>query len=99
MQTRKVKKLAKKTTPRKKIVAKPFLHKEIEEVLESVRPMLALHRGDVELVGFDPASGVVSVRLKGTCQGGPLSQLTLKAGIEEVLKGSIHGIERVEAVE
>ena len=75
------------------------IEREIERVLESVRPMLALHRGDVEFVSFDAPSGLVQVRLKGTCQGCPLSQLTLKAGIEEVLKGTIHGIERVEAIE
>lgn len=73
--------------------------KEIEQVLEDVRPMLALHRGDIELVAFEPETGVVQVRLKGTCHGCPLSQLTLKEGVEEMLKGSIHGIERVEAVE
>ncbi len=99
MQTAKNKKSAKKPALRKKPAVRASLYKEIEEVLESVRPMLALHRGDVEFVGFDASSGVVSVRLKGTCHGCPLSQLTLKAGIEEVLKGSIHGIERVEAVE
>lgn len=84
---------------RKDISLQTSLYTEIEKALESVRPMLALHRGDVELVSFDPDTGVVAVRLKGTCHGCPLSQLTLKAGIEEMLKQSVHGIERVEAVE
>lgn len=69
---------------------------QIEKVLEEVRPMLALHRGNVEFVEFKDS--VVYVRLLGTCHGCPLSQLTLKAGIEEMLKAKIAGIDRVEAV-
>ena len=72
------------------------VEKEIEKVLEKVRPMLALHRGDVKLVRFE--NGVVYVELLGTCHGCALSQLTLKAGIEEMLKSSIHGIREVIAV-
>lgn len=59
--------------------------------------MLALHRGNIELVGFE--DGVVRVRLLGTCQGCPLSQLTLKAGVEELLKEKVPGVKSVEAVE
>ena len=69
---------------------------QIKKVLEEVRPMLALHRGDVELVKFE--NGVVYVRMLGMCQGCPLSQLTLKAGIEEILKSKVPGVDRVEAV-
>lgn len=81
-----------KTTNNKKSA----IEKEIEKVLEKVRPMLALHRGNVEFVKFK--DGVVYVQLLGTCNGCVLSQLTLKAGIEEMLKDSIHGITSVEAV-
>ena len=94
------------TKSNKKSTSKPkrdptlkAIEREIENVLESVRPMLALHRGDVDFVAFDPKAGVVQVRLKGTCHGCPLSELTLKSGIEDMLKGTIHGIERVESVE
>lgn len=69
---------------------------QIEKVLEEIRPMLALHRGNIELVKFE--EGVVYVRLLGTCHGCPLSQLTLKAGVEDMLKSKIGGIDRVEAV-
>ena len=72
------------------------IEKEIEEVLKKVRPMLALHRGNVEFVRFE--DGVVYLRLLGTCNGCALSQLTLKAGIEDMLKSSIHSIKSVEAV-
>ena len=73
-----------------------LIEKEIEKVLDTVRPMLKLHRGDVEFIRFE--EGVVYVKLLGTCHGCALSQLTLKAGIEEMLKDSIHGITAVEAV-
>ena len=72
------------------------MNEQIEKVLEEVRPMLALHRGDVEFVKFE--EGVVYVRMLGMCQGCPLSQLTLKAGIEELLKAKVQGVDRVEAV-
>ena len=69
---------------------------EIEQALDAVRPMLRMHAGNVELVSFE--SGVVSVRLLGTCHGCPLSTMTLKAGIESILKEKVPGVERVEAV-
>ena len=71
---------------------------KIKEVLEKeVKPMLAMHLGSLDFVGFE--NGVVSIRFKGTCIGCPLSNLTLKAGIESVLKEKIPEVERVEAVE
>ena len=70
---------------------------KIEKVLEEIRPMLALHAGNIEFVGFH--EGVARVRLLGTCHGCPLSQLTLKAGVEELLKEKVPGVEAVEAVE
>ena len=69
---------------------------EIETALDEIRPMLARHLGNIEFVKFE--NGVVYVRFLGTCQGCPLSQLTLKAGVEEVLKSKVQGIDRVEAV-
>lgn len=68
----------------------------IEKVLEEIRPVLARHLGDIELVKFE--GGVVYVRFLGTCQGCPLSQLTLKAGVEEMLKSKIPEVTKVEAV-
>lgn len=71
---------------------------KIREVLEKeVKPMLAMHLGSLDFVGFE--KGVVSVRFQGTCKGCPLSSLTLKAGIESVLKEKVPGVEIVEAVE
>ncbi|MEK9166397.1 MAG: NifU family protein [Patescibacteria group bacterium] len=72
--------------------------KEIVNVLENqVKPMLAVHLGSLDYVGFK--DGVVSVRLQGTCKGCPLSQLTLKAGIEELLKSKVEGVKSVASVE
>ena len=72
------------------------MNEAIEKALEEVRPMLALHAGGIELVGVE--GGVVKVRLLGTCHGCPLSELTLKAGVEEHLKERVPGVESIEAV-
>lgn len=72
------------------------MSEEIEKILEQIRPMLALHAGNIEFVSYD--AGVVKVRLLGTCHGCPLSQLTLKAGVEELLREKIPSVERVEAI-
>lgn len=69
---------------------------QIEKALEEIRPMLARHLGNIEFVKFE--SGVAYVRFLGTCHGCPLSQLTLKGGVEEILKAKIPEVARVEAV-
>jgi Fe-S cluster biogenesis protein NfuA len=58
---------------------------EIDAILDTLRDGLAMHAGNVELVDVDMETGKVSVRLQGTCVGCPMSDLTLKAGIEETL--------------
>jgi len=72
------------------------LREEVEEVLEEVRPYLRAEGGDIELV--DVIDGVVRVRLKGACAGCPMSQMTLKWGVEQYLKKKIPSIVRVEAI-
>lgn len=72
------------------------MREQIEKALEEVRPMLARHLGSVEFVSFE--DGIVRVRFLGTCRGCPLSTLTLKAGIESVLKEKVEGVTAVEAV-
>lgn len=69
---------------------------QIEKALEEIRPMLALHAGNIELVAVE--DGVVSVRLLGTCRGCPLSALTLKAGVEELLKERVPAVKTVQSV-
>tara|TARA_B100001123_G_C14713837_1_gene790261 strand:+ start:282 stop:548 length:267 start_codon:yes stop_codon:yes gene_type:complete len=74
-----------------------FMREEVEEVLESVRPMLIQDGGNVELVDID--DGIVKVRLVGACVSCSSSTMTLKMGIEKALKKAIPMVRCVEAVE
>lgn len=69
---------------------------EVARALEEVRPHLQVDGGDVELV--DVEDGIVKVRLKGACAGCPMSQMTLKWGVESFLKKKVPGVKSVEAV-
>jgi len=69
---------------------------KVEEVLNQIRPSLLADGGDVELV--DVKDGIVSVKLTGACAGCPMSTITLKNGIERLLKEEIPGIKEVAAV-
>ena len=71
---------------------------QVEEVIESIRPALQRDGGDVELVDVEEASGVVKVRLTGACRGCPMSQMTLKMGIEHELKTKVPQVKEVVAV-
>lgn len=72
------------------------MREKVEKALDKIRPSLMADGGNVELV--DVENGVVKVRLTGACGGCPMSQMTLKMGIERHLKKEIPEIERVEAV-
>lgn len=72
------------------------MKEKIQEALEKVRPSLQADGGDVEFVDY--VDGVVQVRLQGACAGCPMSQMTLKAGIEKFLKEEIPEIVSVESV-
>jgi Fe-S cluster biogenesis protein NfuA len=69
---------------------------QVQSVLEKIRPQLQADGGDVELV--DVIDGVVKVRLKGACAGCPMSQMTLRNGIERLLKREIPAVKSVEGV-
>lgn len=73
------------------------MREKVEAVLDTVRPHLKADGGDVELVEVTE-DGVVKVRLVGACKGCPMSQMTLKNGIERVLLKEIPEIKAVEAV-
>lgn len=64
---------------------KPSLNERIEQALDSVRPMLQGHGGNVELVAVEGASTAV-IRLIGACSGCPASELTLSEGVEKAIK-------------
>jgi len=69
---------------------------KVEAALAKIRPALQADGGDVELVGVD--DGVVKVILKGACAGCPMSTITLKQGIERILKEEIPEVKEVVAV-
>jgi len=70
------------------------MKEKVEKVLNEIRPMLIRDGGNVELVSID--GGVVKVRLQGACAGCPMSQMTLRNGIEKVLKDKIPEVIAVE---
>jgi Fe-S cluster biogenesis protein NfuA len=72
------------------------MKEKVEEALNKVRPALMADGGNVELV--DVQDGVVKVRLTGACGGCPMSQMTLKMGIERHLKKEIPEVIEVVAV-
>ena len=70
---------------------------KVEEVIGEIRPSLQADGGDVELVNVTD-DGVVEVELQGACAGCPMSQMTLKNGIERKLKEEIPEVKEVKAV-
>jgi Fe-S cluster biogenesis protein NfuA len=72
------------------------MRENVEKALEQIRPALRADGGDIELV--DVVDGVVKVRLTGACGGCPMSQMTLKMGVEKVLKQQVPEVKSVEAV-
>ncbi|HEA84336.1 MAG: NifU family protein [Thermodesulfobacterium sp.] len=74
-----------------------MLREDVEKALEKVRPYLQADGGDVELVEVTE-DGVVKVKLKGACGSCPMSQMTLKMGIEKYLKREVPEITEVVAV-
>lgn len=75
-----------------------LLH-EVEGVLAIVRQGIAMHGGNVEVVDLDQETGKLSVRMQGACVGCPMSELTLKAGIEDTLTSMIPEITEVVNVD
>lgn len=72
------------------------MKEKVEKALDKIRPSLVADGGNVELV--DVQDGKVKVRLTGACGGCPMSQMTLKMGIEKILKQNVPEIQRVESV-
>jgi len=72
------------------------MKEKIEEALNSIRPALQADGGDVELV--DVEDSIVKVRLTGACGGCPMSQMTLKQGIERIIRDKVSDTLSVESV-
>ena len=73
------------------------MRNQILNALNQIRPNLQADGGDVELVDVSE-DGVVKVRLTGACRGCPMSQMTLKMGIEKFLKKEVPEVKEVVSV-
>jgi Fe-S cluster biogenesis protein NfuA len=72
------------------------MREKIEAALKQIRPALLADGGDVQLI--DVKDGVVKVKLTGACSGCPMASMTLKGGIERVLKEKVPEVKEVVAV-
>jgi len=73
------------------------MREQIEQALDKIRPALQRDGGDIELVEVEE-SGIVKVRLTGACGGCPMSQMTLKQGVERIVKQLVPEVKAVESV-
>lgn len=74
------------------------MKERVAEALEFIRPALQNDGGDIELIDVDEASGAVTVKLVGACGACPMSQMTLKNGVERILKEAVPEVVSVEAI-
>ena len=72
------------------------MREKVEAVLEQVRPTLQADGGDVELV--DVEDGIVSLKLTGACDGCPMASMTLRNGIERILRMEVPEVKEVVSV-
>jgi Fe-S cluster biogenesis protein NfuA len=73
------------------------IEKRVQKALDEIRPQIQLDGGDVELVAVEKST--VKVRLVGHCAGCPMSAMTLKNGVEAVIKERVPEITKVDAVQ
>jgi Fe-S cluster biogenesis protein NfuA len=73
-----------------------IMKEKVEAALNKIRPMLQRDGGNVELI--EVTDGIVKVRLQGACSGCPMSQMTIKNGIERLLKQEIPEVKSVVPV-
>jgi len=71
---------------------------KIKKIIESLRPAIKMHGGDLEFVSYDDKKKIIKVRLKGACIGCPMSEITLKAGILEEIKSKIPEVKDIENI-
>jgi Fe-S cluster biogenesis protein NfuA len=73
-----------------------IVENDVRRALEKIRPAVRLDGGDIELVGV--ADGIVTIRLFGACDGCPMSPVTLRAGVERIIREEVPGVRSVVAV-
>ena len=71
------------------------MREQVEEVITKIRPAIQADNGDIYLRDVDEESGLVTVELVGACVSCPASTVTLKAGIERILKDRVPGVTEV----
>lgn len=70
---------------------------KVKDVIDAIRPMLQGHGGDIELVSVED-DNTVKVKLQGACSGCPSAQMTLKQGVEKMMKEKLPEVKEVVAV-
>lgn len=70
----------------------------IEQTLDTLRPYIASHRGNVEIVDYDEGQGILLLRMGGTCHGCSAATVTLRQGIEARLRELVPEVHQVEAI-
>jgi Fe-S cluster biogenesis protein NfuA len=73
------------------------MKEQVQKAIDLVRSGLQADGGDIELIDVS-ADGIVKVKLTGACQGCPMSQMTLKMGIEKIIKQQVPNIKEVISV-
>lgn len=74
-----------------------MLKERVEQAIQDVRPSLQADGGDIELVEVSD-DGIVKVQLQGACHGCPMSQITLKQGVEKYIKECVPEVQTVESI-
>jgi Fe-S cluster biogenesis protein NfuA len=72
------------------------VEKKVQAALAEIKPQIQADGGDIDLVAVE--NGIVKVRLRGACVGCPMSALTLKQGVERIIKSKVPEVKSVEAV-
>jgi Fe-S cluster biogenesis protein NfuA len=71
------------------------MREQVEKTIEAIRPAIQADGGDIHLRDVDEVTGIVKVELVGACVTCPASTVTLKAGIERILKDRVEGVTEV----
>jgi len=73
------------------------IEKRVQKAIDEIRPQLQADDGDIELISVE--KGTVKVKLQGHCAGCPMSAMTLKQGVERIIKSRVPEIVKVESVQ
>ncbi len=73
------------------------MKQDVEQALAKIRPFLQRDGGDIKLIDVTD-DGIVKVQLTGACQGCPMSQMTLKQGVERALMKEVPGVKEVQSI-